>query len=37
MSDEALAKFHEGSGWTAGADASLTMVDKDYGVGASVR
>ena len=33
MSDEALAKFHEGSGWTAGADASLTMVDKDYGVG----
>ena len=33
MSDDALAKFHESSGWTAGADASLTMIDKDYGVG----
>ena len=33
MEDEALTRFHESSGWTAGADASVTMVDKDYGVG----
>lgn len=33
LSEDALAKFHESSGWTAGADASVTMVDNDYGVG----
>ena len=33
QSEDALRKFHESSGWTAGADASVTMVDKDYGVG----
>lgn len=33
MEQAALQKFHESSGWTAGVDASVTMVDKDYGVG----
>jgi lipid-binding SYLF domain-containing protein len=33
MTDEALKKFQNSKGWTAGADASVTMADKNYGGG----
>ncbi len=31
MTDEALQKFQASRGWTAGADASVTMADKNFG------
>ena len=33
MTEEALKKFQDSKGWTAGADASVTMADKNYGAG----
>lgn len=33
MTDEALQKFQASRGWTAGADAMVTMADKTFGTG----
>jgi lipid-binding SYLF domain-containing protein len=34
LTDEALEKFRSGKGWTIGADASVTVIDKSAGVSA---